>query len=127
MSSVADGLCWCGDDVFEWYDEHFRIARKRHRCYECGGHVETGERYQIVVGKFEGALETNKTCPRCLSVIDWIKAHVPCYCRSFGGLHDTIYDDIRDVEYEWKKEAPGFVFGLGRRLVAAKRHRSATK
>ena len=69
MSSVADGLCQCGDaGMFEWSDEHFRIARKRHRCYECGGHVETGERYQIVVGKFDGALETYKTCSRCLNL-----------------------------------------------------------
>ncbi len=56
----------------------------------------------------------NDTCARCLAVVDYIKAHVACFCRVYGGLYE-------EMEYYVgaARQVPGFAFGILRRVVAA--------
>jgi len=92
-------------------------ARKRHRCDECGMHIEPGEIYERYTGLSEGDFYVNKTCPSCLAIIDWIQAHVPCFCRLYAGLWEMMHD------YLWSAQEadPGFFFGLKRRIVLHRR------
>lgn len=41
------------------------VARKRHKCCECGGLILEGERYVMVSGIWEGEPERFKTCLDC--------------------------------------------------------------
>lgn len=43
-------------------------ARKNHICTECKREIVKGEEYELIKGKFEGDLFTDKTCNDCLSV-----------------------------------------------------------
>lgn len=47
------------------------VARKRHTCCECGGHIEPGQQYQLVAGSWEGEMSTYKTCMPCVKARDW--------------------------------------------------------
>jgi hypothetical protein len=118
--------CYCDyDDVADAWIVTMPKARKRHKCYECYGPILPGEVYKRVGSLFDGHWETYKTCPRCLAIIDYVDAHIPCFkrCLLAGGL----YEDggaKETVEY-YADKAPGLAFGLGRLLVAKDRFNEA--
>ena len=43
-------------------------ARKDHVCCECGSEIKKGERYEKVVGKWDGEIDTIKTCLVCKTI-----------------------------------------------------------
>ena len=45
-------------------------ARKSHVCGECRREIKRGERYEVLVGVWEGDLRTQKTCLLCTRVRD---------------------------------------------------------
>ena len=67
-------MCWAGDgDSFEWYTEREPLARKRHRCGECGRPILPGERYLYVFARFEGEPTSHKVCLDCRDgVCSWL-------------------------------------------------------
>src|SRR5574341_1066459 len=111
------GFCACDYDVSDFYSSASRVARKAHRCYECGRTIQIGERYLYASGKCEGAMWSAHTCVQCLAVVEWIRAHVPCFCWAHGGLYENLQDMI------WDARTLGFDFGLLRRIVLVKRAR----
>ncbi|MEG1042918.1 MAG: hypothetical protein RSE94_23685 [Pseudomonas sp.] len=50
------------------------VARKRHACCECRGHIEPGRRYKLVSGCWEGSMESFKTYMPCVQARDWATA-----------------------------------------------------
>ena len=59
--------CDCSDyEIPTVYRERTQIARKRHRCSECGGTVYPGEQYRYAFGVWDGAAGAFSICPRCL-------------------------------------------------------------
>jgi len=48
-----------------------RIARKRHTCTECGGHIEPLDCYERVTGCWDGSVQTFKTCLFCEQARDF--------------------------------------------------------
>lgn len=123
MSDDYGVFCECDIDGYSSFSTvHIRTAKKRHKCDECHGPIIPGDRYEYAAGKQEGEMWDSKTCPRCLALIDWIKAHVPCFCRLYGGL----FEDERMPEMvEKARETPGFAFGILRRIVAIERAKRA--
>lgn len=111
--------CWCDYDPPEFYDRREPTARKEHRCAECGGRILPGERYERVSGKWDGDFSQFKTCCRCTSLRDWVKAHVPCFCWA----HGNIREDALETARAYAHEAPGLLFGAYRREVLIKQHR----
>ena len=87
-------MCHCDCDPPEFYNTSFVKARKPHRCCECCRTIEAGERYQSVTGKWEGDVDTYKTCSECLELIKQIDDDC-CYC------HGTL------SEYAWQPEYDG--------------------
>ena len=45
-----DCVCDYDPQIFCW--SKVRKARKPHRCYECGGPIRSGERYEYAAGKW---------------------------------------------------------------------------
>lgn len=58
-------MCFTEGDPPEFAESSMPIARKEHRCCECLVVIGRGERYERVVGKWEGDLLTFTTCQRC--------------------------------------------------------------
>jgi len=64
-------------------------AAKEHICCECNETIKKGERYEYVSGKWDGFIETHKTCMTCVR----IRADV-CDC---GFTYTTLREDIWEV------------------------------
>jgi hypothetical protein len=109
--------CFCDYDPPSMIRESEPVARKDHRCTECGRRIAAGERYSYTWGIWDGMADTFKTCPRCLALRDYVKAHVPCLCWAYG----SVTDDCIEAAQEYAHEAPGLLFGAYRRLVLIKR------
>lgn len=110
--------CFCDYEMPEFCHEENRTARKDRTCTECRCAIEIGETYEHVRGKWDGELNTFDLCPRCVSLRDWVKSHVPCFCWAYGNIHD---DAIEHAQH-YAHEAPGLLFGAYRRLVAIRNH-----
>lgn len=67
---MSDYQCYCevGEgEPFEWESVTHPRARKEYTCCECKDKIKPGERYEKMVGKFEGELVTYRTCEFCAS------------------------------------------------------------
>jgi hypothetical protein len=112
--------CFCDYDPPIFAHQSNPVARTRHSCSECHRVIEPGEKYERLDGmwdRHEGAT-TFKTCPRCLALRDFVKAHVPCLCWAHG---NTIEDCMNAVE-EYAHETVGLRFGALRRLHAIRQN-----
>ncbi len=87
------GVClYSGDaDGFsEFFDVTFPVARKSHKCSECGRKIVPGEKYEYTRGKFDGDFWQEKTCLICAEIADAF------YCdgRMYGGMLWESMDDV---------------------------------
>lgn len=109
--------CECDYEPADVYSASIRVARKTHKCRECACEINPGDRYESVFMIFDGRPHVDKTCPRCLALREWVKAHVPCFC--FG--HGNAREDAMNTARNWAHEAPGLLFGAYRREIAISR------
>jgi len=113
-------MCTCDYDKPSFFSEVHHTARKTHRCSECGRHIQPGERYAKVAGKWDGRFGTFRRCSNCESVANALKDRLPCYCDMFGGLWETISDGYMDDLLEAET---GDYFAVMRLIAAAERAR----
>lgn len=86
----------CAND---FYHERMVVARKAHRCCECGEAIPVGARYQRATGKSDGEVWTATTCAVCAE----IRQAFVCGSWVFGGL----WDEIEDVMFPvWNEQGP---------------------
>lgn len=52
----------------EFYVITTPTARKPHTCRECGDKIEPGAKYERTAGKWEGEMDTIKTCSPCAEI-----------------------------------------------------------
>lgn len=109
--------CFCDYDAPTLYRVAQPVARKPHRCSECGATIHAGERYESVVGLWDSRWDHFRTCTRCTDLRDFVKAHVPCMCWA----HGHIREDAIEAAREYASEAPGLLFGALRREVIIRR------
>lgn len=114
-----DDYCFCDYEMPEFCHIELRKARKEHRCDECGRIIERGDTYENVHGKWDGRLDTFKTCSRCLALKEWVRTHVPCFCWAYGNVREDALETARS----YADQAPGLLFGAYRREVAIRRGR----
>lgn len=101
------------------------VARKQHRCGECGGKIRVGERYRKETGLSDGEIDTFKTCLPCFTgPCAWLTR----VCN--GYLFNGVAEDLRE-HFDYAQEhgiiKPGERFAVGRLLVGMKRRRLATE
>jgi hypothetical protein len=109
--------CFCDYNVPEFYIKEIRRARKEHKCYECRGRILPGEKYEYVRGKWEGEMDSFKTCQHCVDLKTWTNNNVPCLCWAHGNIQDDCREAIEDACYRAPNETVGLRFGFLRRVV----------
>jgi len=119
--------CYCGYEQPEFYRQNVVKVRKVHRCDECGCDIRPGEACEAFVGKWDGIVSTYRTCERCLAFRKWYDANRPCFCWCFGGVFEAVRDDIENCAHDMLKEAPGFMFEVGRKYVAIRNRARADR
>ena len=117
--------CYCDYDAPEFNSTHIRTARKKHRCGECGVDILPGEKYEHVFGKWDGSVATFKTCEHCHDLRMWTLNNIPCFCWSYGNLHEDAMNAIEYARQSSPEETAGLMFGILRRLVIIRRQRNA--
>lgn len=115
--------CYCDYEPYEFCVTTTPTARKAHRCGECRSTIAGGERYERVSAKWDGQVETLRTCGRCLALREYVEAHVPCFCWAHGEMLADAEEVIRDYWHE----CPGLFMGYGRLRVAIERHRKTQR
>lgn len=114
--------CACNYDSPEFYHREIRKARKQHQCEECSGYILPGERYEHVRGKWNGDVDTFKTCERCVDLRTWVKNNVPCLCWAHGNGTEDCREAVEEAVFRAPAETSGLMFGFLRRLVLRDRH-----
>lgn len=107
-----------------------RVARKRHTCTECGGHIEPLDVYERATGCWDGVVSTFKTCLHCEDArdfyVDLIKEtwmHDP----NEGDYRFTqVMQDLLDITSDIPA-GTGQKFKAYRYVIEAKRRREAAK
>lgn len=88
-------------DQPNFHDERWVKARKPHRCYACSEEIRPGDRYRLLVGKWEGEFEQFRHCARCDAIsralydagAEEVAIDLDCgetYEENFGPLPDAI-------------------------------------
>lgn len=113
--------CYCDYDPPEFYRMSVRTARKEHRCDECGKRIVAGEKYEVVVGKWDGNLGTFETCEQCRDLRQWTQNNVPCFCWAHGNILEDAKEAVVEAQYRAPTETVGLYFGFLRRLHSIKR------
>ena len=95
------------------------VARKEYHCDECGRAIKPGDKYEYVVGKWEGEMSVHRTCASCLEIRNamfcegyiyrqlWqdLAEHIACVDGNIGsecfvgmtsGSRDRICDAVQD-------------------------------
>lgn len=54
----------------ECFTEHWPVARKSHKCCECRGTIQPGEKYRRITGVWDGQGATFKQCADCAPLYD---------------------------------------------------------
>lgn len=79
---------------------HLRpTARKNHRCIECRGVIERGEKYSLFKGVWDSP-STYKTCLDCEKLRQDICAKIDCSEEypAFGHLYEHVFAERVDSE-----------------------------
>ncbi|MGX4728008.1 hypothetical protein [Pseudomonas corrugata] len=102
-------------------------ARKRHRCCECYGFIQPGQKYQLISGSWEGDMDAFKTCMPCVEARTWAIAQPEWmgdgeHLYYFGRLDE----DLADLAPEIRSE-DGRRFHAYRLQALMARRRSAVK
>lgn len=67
-------------------------ARLRHRCCECNGVIEPGERYYRFSGVWDGEPQAFKTCSDCEKIRDEQQRRMDGDCIAFGYLMEYVVE-----------------------------------
>lgn len=114
--------CHCDYEPPEWLSTRTVKARKAHECIECFRVIPGGEPYEYTAGMWDGEFSHYKVCADCVALREWAISSVPCFCWSYGGLHE----DVRGMVEEIAPKMPGFFFEYGRQMVKIRCKRRAT-
>ena len=89
--------CFCvytdDGDRAEFYTEKKVKARKSHKCSECKKEIRRGEIYERVTGKWDGEIDTYKTCKTCLNILN----EFFCEGRIFGNMKWDLYENLQET------------------------------
>ena len=86
-----------GDGAVTMLSEADPVARKDHKCRECGRVIERGERYHVDRFVWEGKLDAHKTCAHCMVAREWLRQECGGYL--FGGVEEDIREHAHNGDY----------------------------
>lgn len=106
-----------------------RVARKRHTCSECHGHIEPLDVYERATGCWDGRVETFKTCLHCEDARDfyveqtkgtWLAPDDGDYY--FGQVISDLHELATEISH-----GKGLKFRAYRYVIEANRRHEAAK
>lgn len=110
--------CFCDYELPEWLTvKNVKSAKKSHRCSECGAVIPAGAAYEYNCGKWDGYVDQFHVCLLCVELRNWATISVPCFCWTYGSLHEQ----VRDMVHEVSPDVPGFFMEYGRRKIKIRR------
>ena len=113
FSCVCDGM----DEVKVSSSRWVKSARKPHVCSECSRPIEIGQPYEYTFQAYhDGYTSIQKMCADCKSLLDWVYAHVPCFCWYSNYLHSCAADTV--AEFAFDEKVDGMWFEFARKLFA---------
>lgn len=116
--------CYCDGDSPTWCTiRDVKRARKPHKCDECSAPMPLGSPYEYTSGLWDGMVMDFHICPLCVELRQWATISVPCFCWTYGDLHENVRDMVREVA----PTLPGFFMEFGRRMVKIRQVREAAK
>lgn len=68
-------MCFDNNNYPDFYIKNIRKARNVHICLECNGNITPGDIYEEVRAKWDGEVDTIKTCLSCLIIREKIVMH----------------------------------------------------
>lgn len=68
-------------------------ARKPYRCCECGDAIQPGDEYERVVGRWEGAFSTLRSCAPCAEIRG-------AFCCD-GWVYTALWEDAYESLFPW--------------------------
>lgn len=94
---MSDCTCvYVGGDCDNWPEflsTKERIAKKEHRCCECGRIIHPGEKYHYLSGKWhESGFHTFHTCSACDAILDAFF----CDGNAFGHMKEDLWEHIQE-------------------------------
>lgn len=69
-----------------------QIARKEHKCCECGGPIQKGQLYRRVSGAWDRQAQTFKQCERCADL--WDSLDDAGWCPYYGDMFETYRESL---------------------------------
>ncbi len=109
--------CYCDYEMPDFFNEALHKARKAHMCDECLCDIKIGETYKRSSGKWDGRVDSYKQCQKCLGLIEYMKAHIKCFCWAFGQLIGDAYETVQG----YGSEASTMKFQVYRHKVRRKK------
>lgn len=109
--------CYCDYDPPEFSNRRTVKAKLAHRCDECRSVIQIGDKYEYVVGKWDGQFDSFTTCSHCVHIREWVVANIPCACWAHGNMMDDLRASIEDAYDRARDEVGGVWFGFLRRVV----------
>jgi hypothetical protein len=89
-------ICIDPDDPPEFVDTRIVTARKSHVCCECSSTIPAGARYERASGKWDGYMQTFKTCMTCRAIRN---DFMQC-----GWNYGMLWEDIRGVYWGYSDD-----------------------
>ena len=82
-------------DTADFHKSVKRKAIKEHKCCECGRTIERGEIYEYVSAKYDGRIDTFKTCLDCLSIRDVF------FCNGwlYEGMKEALWEHLLEMSF----------------------------
>lgn len=96
-------MCSVGDNLWEFFADGTRKARKAHRCEECGRDIVPGETYYYYAGRWDGDFCDGKRCQHCEAVTHWLNA--VCGGYVMGELQSELTEHYREGYGIWLARA----------------------
>ena len=101
------------DDQVEFHNATVQTARKSHTCCECGREILPSERYEYVVGVWDGDFTIYKTCFDCLS----IRNEFFCEGWFYSAMKEYLHEHIQAMQGQISEDCLCDLTSRGRAIV----------
>jgi len=87
-------------DAPSFFSRRIVKAAKVHHCCECDADIVVGERHQYTVGKWDGAVDSSRTCLPCMRIADHYCPGGYTFCHLAMIIDECLGFDYREIPEE---------------------------
>ena len=114
-------MCTCdSSDGPEFMTTRYLVARKAHKCIECGKRVKIGQKYQRVAGVWDKEFDSFATCLHCAALRNAFEYFEGDCIPAFSTLYECVKECF-GPQYSWAARGPDLSTSHMRELIDRKR------